>query len=1533
MAQTDNPKDIFLSTRRAAISRADLLRVWYSADRDGPDAAMWLANELDFEFIPPQPDQGVESSAFDFSLEPPSQAPVAPTRADTRPPAATAVESMWLPSKYLVGASSSGDLEIELARPAAELAWTKRPVALPPIGLATWPEAKTRLSPILEPPRRSPSIDIDKLVDLMSQGRLLSKLPTETFYRLERTVYVVEDRSARLFPYHRDQQWLIELLRFHLPRGYFSQLACSDPRTKVDPNRSIDEAISGLKNQEPQAGCQILVLGDLGILDTSWRLQGYWHEWIQEQARRDCRVSAMVPFPLDRVPSGFRDIADFYSWQHSGVQSVLDRSRREELVSEILSRLSPASSFDPVLLRWVRQSVSEASDAALESFVWQDKSLDSNQYSLAKNDRVESKKEFREAFHGLDATTKRGVLRLLRESRAGLGEDPSVWFVELLSLTPEELELVEGNESDFEDVQRAIRYMDDHRGQREIGGSIRSFLSWFSKRVESDGVWARDPGISETIRRWQREFHPKRTLDARTRIGEIKRTGEASAEITAWLRAADDGLSIRKKSADRSSRGDTVSLKSTVRVLEIHGQEDRERAFWKSGVKPDWVSDYGTDPYGAWCEFQVPRHDSKGMVTQRMRWIKPGEFLMGSPEGEVGRFGDESPAHSVKLTQGYWMADTQVAQELWMAIGRGENPSAFKGESNPVENVSWEDCQAWLEKLCEHHESLQLSLPTEAQWEYACRAGSTSAYCFGDDPKELPKYGCFDKNSKLRPHPVKQFQPNGWGLYDMHGNVWEWCNDWFDKYASSAQSDPTGPTEGTARVVRGGRWDSPARSLRSACRDGDAPGSRLINLGFRLLSSALGAEPSERAMLPVAEQGTERARPLQVRVKDQEPVRIDRFWKSGIKPTWVSDYGSDTYGLWCEFQVPNYSSEKTAKSKHRAESKNERFITQRMRWIKAGAFVMGSPEGEEGRRSDESPAHLVRLTEGYWMADTQVTQELWMAVGRGRNPSRFKGESNPVERVSCKDCEGWIGKLCEQHKSLKAVLPTEAQWEYACRAGEQSAYCFGDDPGKLLKYGWFDQNSKSTTHPVKQLQPNGWGFYDMHGNVGEWCSDWYGKYSAPDQLNPTGPAKGTVRVVRGGSWSYSARYLRSAWRSRLDLGGRFDDLGFRIASSALGAEPSEPAMLPVSEQGTELARIGTAEPAYEFLRSVDLDATGDRKPEEEFSEMDVNAYASIRVVSDQEGYQFDRLAKPTWAVDFGSDSYGLYATFEIKPVRQRMRWIPPGRFFMGSPAGKNYELGNEGPQHEVIIAHGYWMFDTPCTQGLWTALMGKNPSYFPDPERPVEQVRWEDAVRFAKNLNERLPKGRPLPNKGLIDGWERLQFRLPTEAEWEYACRAGTTGDTYVGDLDLKSRDQTKAEILDSIAWYGGNSGHAYDLEKSVEMTWLKDLQPEEKRGGTRKVAQKAPNAWGLYDMFGNVWEWCQDWYGEYPAEPVERVEDPIGPTEGTTRVFRGGSWIIPARYLRSACRFRSAPGYRNFILGFRLLSSAHRATESGEQA
>ena len=211
-------------------------------------------------------------------------------------------------------------------------------------------------------------------------------------------------------------------------------------------------------------------------------------------------------------------------------------------------------------------------------------------------------------------------------------------------------------------------------------------------------------------------------------------------------------------------------------------------------------------------------------------------------------------------------------------------------------------------------------------------------------------------------------------------------------------------------------------------------------------------------------------------------------------------------------------------------------------------------------------------------------------------------------------------------------------------------------------------------------------------------------------------------------------------------------------------------------------------------------------------------------------------------------------------------WIPAGEFLMGSPS---YEEGRESDerQHEVRISQGFWMGKYEVTQGEWEAVMGSNPSFFDECGKrcPVETVSWNDVQEFIRRLNER-ETGRG--------------YRLPTEAEWEYAARSGTTGARH-GELD-------------DVAWYSGNSG-----------------------GSTHQVGQKRGNAWGLHDMLGNVWEWAGDWYDEYPSG---LVTDPQGSLSGLLRVIRGGGRIEGARYVRSADRNGYLPGYRNSSIGFRLV-------------
>ena len=219
--------------------------------------------------------------------------------------------------------------------------------------------------------------------------------------------------------------------------------------------------------------------------------------------------------------------------------------------------------------------------------------------------------------------------------------------------------------------------------------------------------------------------------------------------------------------------------------------------------------------------------------------IVPGTFVMGSPVLEPDRDSDEAQ-HTVTLTQGYWMSDHETTQAEYQLV-MGSNPSKFKGQSLPVEQVSWDDAVAYCQKLTERERAggritaqQAYRLPTEAEWEYAARAGITGAR-YG----ELDAIAWWSGNSGNQPHPVKQKAANAWGLHDMMGNVWEWCGDWYGEYPTGSVTDPMGPSSGTSRLIRGGSWGNPAGCERSAFRDGTDPGLRSPFLGFRPVLSSV----------------------------------------------------------------------------------------------------------------------------------------------------------------------------------------------------------------------------------------------------------------------------------------------------------------------------------------------------------------------------------------------------------------------------------------------------------------------------------------------------------------------------------------------------------------------------------------------------------------------------------------------------------------------------------------------------------------------
>ncbi len=243
---------------------------------------------------------------------------------------------------------------------------------------------------------------------------------------------------------------------------------------------------------------------------------------------------------------------------------------------------------------------------------------------------------------------------------------------------------------------------------------------------------------------------------------------------------------------------------------------------------------------------------------------------------------------------------------------------------------------------------------------------------------------------------------------------------------------------------------------------------------------------------------------------------------------------------------------------NRNAKEGENFISEsgiEFMWCEPGSFRMG-PEISQPYQPGDEP-HQVTLTKGFWIGRFEVTQQQWKEVMRN-NPSRFKrsGPMAPVESVSWDDAMEFCRKLTEKERASgslpsgwKYTLPTEAQWEYACRAGTNTSFSFGDDESMLGSYAWFNENSDEKTHPVGQKKPNSWGLYDMHGNVWEWCYDGYASYPSTEVTDPTGP-KVQARVYRGGGWPPDANYCRSARRSWNYPYGRRNDLGFRPVRSA-----------------------------------------------------------------------------------------------------------------------------------------------------------------------------------------------------------------------------------------------------------------------------------------------------------------------------------------------------------------------------------------------
>ena len=499
--------------------------------------------------------------------------------------------------------------------------------------------------------------------------------------------------------------------------------------------------------------------------------------------------------------------------------------------------------------------------------------------------------------------------------------------------------------------------------------------------------------------------------------------------------------------------------------------------------------------------------------------------------------------------------------------------------------------------------------------------------------------------------------------------------------------------------------------------------------------------------------------------------------------------------------------------------------------IPAGSFKMGSPEHEDGRYKKEHDRGTlnfrtedqteVSFSHPFWMAKTPVTQEQWKAV-TGVSKGRFKGADRPVEGICYLDVLEFLSILTQQHDlpaGWEFAVPTEAQWEYACRAGERGPY----SGGSLEELAWYEDNSGGRTNKVGQKKPNAWGLHDMHGNVKEmcWINGLHRKGTNPMGHNPQDPYDRHCNLIslRGGSWNSSAIACRAAdRRSRTNM----IDKG----NAKLSVYGFRIAIVPRIE-----GQVGIAADEQDWS-----DARGANEA------------------------KIEELMLPHKA----GDSLFLYTPNDWHITFQ---YIPSGRFIMGSPADEEGRNSDEN-QVEVSISRPFWLAKGPLDQISWQAVKGTNPSDIKGGQLPVVCVSWEDAQNYINELNTNMP---------LPDGWK---FALPTEAQWEYACRAGDQGPYSGGDLDR-------------VCWYDANS------EECLH----------------EAIGYKFSNTWGLYNMHGNVWEWCADWYGDKLSGGI----DPLGPASGEWRVQRGGSAFSGEHSCRAATRDRSEPDGSSYEAGFRV--------------
>ena len=968
-----------------------------------------------------------------------------------------------------------------------------------------------------------------------------------------------------------------------------------------------------------------------------------------------------------------------------------------------------------------------------------------------------------------------------------------------------------------------------------------------------------------------------------------------------------------------------------------------------------------------------------GSVWFDMIFVKGGTFQMGcTTEMDAEAYAHEAPVHQVTLSD-FYIGQIEVTQRLWQTV-MGSNPSTIKDTNSPVNNVSWEDCQAFIAKL-NQLTGHNFRLPTEAEWEYAARGGHKSQgykYAGSNNIDEVAWYsgntgGTFKNFAKKRPNELD--------IYDMSGNVWEWCQDWYGPYTADAQVNPQGPTTGEYRMYRGGGWKYADKDCRVARRRQTASYDK-TSLGLRLVLDTAAyvpvpTEPGRRIGVFSVGKGKQVSFSQgnlqynrqcdkwhfaanqyeyigEENIKDNQLAnRIDLFG-------WSSDSGKAPYGVSTSTTAADYKGnfvdwgtntiQGDTAGTWRTLSKDEWDYLFKGRKNAASLRGAAQVNGVNG--------HILLPDE--WECPNGITFNAGYPSNKGSEYYAAHQQFSQTEWILLEASGAIFLPAAGQHDgSGIADIQSGGYYWSATANGDAYAYTLlSQSTGAYVTYdNRYDVRSVRLVHdtivpppaPCETITVNGVSFNMMcvEGGtftMGAAASD--STASANEKIQhevslsdylmaQTEVTKELWLAVMGekphgasstwgtGEITTPANYV--SWKECVEFAQRLSQLTGRNFR------------LPTEAEWEYAARGGNKSRGYRYSGSDNLDEVGwyidnrqstthpvaQKRPNElgiydmsgnvwewcldspkEYDTQSQNDpmgafYNNRRVIRggayERNEHRCTNTHRTTWLSAWSNqgantgfrivlnDEHIIRTIILPDSIAFNMKFVEGGTFTMGAEEDDTTAEADEKPQHQVTVSD-FMIGQTEVTQQLWKAVMGSNPSSMKGDLLPVESVTWAECQEFVAKLSQ-------------LTG---LNFRLPTEAEWEYAAKGGqrSRGYKYAG-----------SDNLEDVAWMESNSGNK-----------------------TQNIGTKLPNELGIYDMSGNVYERCQDWYGPYSAEAQV---NPQGPTQGTWYAARGGSYLKQSNLTsESACRILnrgySRPTSKESQTGLRLVLDPHPYVDLG---